>query len=133
VDSSTFIKKYQHNDRTLAPESGQHIERTTEDSGSDRTLHILLHLTRRYSYYSSVDSWLTEDRTLNSKRPDAGVQHQVNISKGPKSDFSNRTCPVDTERTLVSIRSTSTATSDSSVHCGQNELTGAFDQEDLRV
>jgi hypothetical protein len=32
-------------------------------SSNDRMLHSKAHWTRRYSHYSSEDSWLTEDRT----------------------------------------------------------------------
>jgi hypothetical protein len=60
-------------------ESGQ-CWRIAETSSSDWTVHSALHLTRRYPHYSSVDSVLTNDRTLNSKGPDAGSaasgQHQ---------------------------------------------------------
>jgi hypothetical protein len=81
-------------------------------------LHSNVHLMRRYSHYSSVDTVLTNDRTL-------GVQRQVNISKVLERKID--------DRTLVSVRSTPTALSDSSEHCGREELTGASGQEDLRV
>jgi hypothetical protein len=56
------------------------------------------------------------------------VQHQVNISKVLEREIDDQMHLVDTDRTLVSVRSTPTALSDSSKHCGHEELTGTSDQ-----
>jgi hypothetical protein len=61
------------------------------------------------------------------------VQRQVNISKVLEREIDDRTHLVDTDRSLVSVRSTPTALSNNSEHCGRKEPTDTSGQEDLRV